>query len=142
MIQRNIRNNADERLHHIGRIQPPAHPHFQHRKLNALPRKILKRNRRHHLKKTGMPRQFPSLHKPLGHAIDLTVQPGKIIVSNLLAIYPNPLIHAQQMRRSIKPRPNSRCPQNRSQQRRRRPLAICPRNQHRPKPPLRTLQLR
>ena len=40
MIKRNIGDHADQRLSHIGRIQPPTHPNFEHCDINLAGRFI------------------------------------------------------------------------------------------------------
>jgi hypothetical protein len=101
VIERDVSNHADPRLHNVGGIEPPAHAHFEHRDLHAFSRKMLEGDRGHHLEKTGMPREFSPLHQLLGGSIHFAMKPGEIVVADLLLVHPDALVDAHQMRRSV-----------------------------------------
>src|SRR5262249_47168188 len=54
MIKRDISDDADERLNHIGRVQASSHAHFEHGDIEMLPAEKLKRHCGKHLEKAGM----------------------------------------------------------------------------------------
>ena len=90
--------------------------------------------------KARMPRQPPFVHQDLRAVVHAKIVPRKFLVADRLAIDPNALIHADQVWRCIQPAPVSGALQNRGQRRGGRSLAVRPRNQDRPKPPLRMPQ--
>ncbi len=104
MIQRNIRDDANPRLNHVGRIQTPAHANFKHRHVHLRPGEVLERNRCQHLKETGMPGQFPFLDQTLCCPLYKIVKRAEIVISDFLATYANALINTHQVRRSIQTR--------------------------------------
>ena len=101
MIERDIGDDADPRLDHVGRIQTPAHANFKHNHVGTAAGEILKGHRGQHLKKAGMPRQIAFPNQPLGGAVDHVMEQREIVVVDRLAIEANPLIDANQMRRCI-----------------------------------------
>ena len=130
VIERDIGNHADSRFDHVGRIQSPAHAYFEDGDLHLLARKMFKCNRRHHLEKTGKPRQLSLLHRSFRRAVDFSMQPREIVVADFLTIHADAFVDPHQMRRSVKPRLQPRCAQDRSQRCRGRAFAVRPRDQH------------
>ncbi len=103
MIERNVGDDADPRLDHIGRIETSAHADFEHRDVDSLAREIFERDRRQHLEKTRMPGQLTFGHQPLGRAIHQFVDEREIVVRNCCAIHANALIDPNQVRRGVEP---------------------------------------
>ncbi len=149
VVNPNIRNHAHHRLDRVGRIQPPAQPHLQHRQLHAVLREPAERNRRQQLEEAWIVRQFGPRNQPRRRGIHASKDAPKLRVGNLQqSAAPSrnstrnlhPLIHPQQVRRRIQSRLQPRRVGNRRQRRRRRALAIGARNQHRRKALLRIAQ--
>jgi hypothetical protein len=140
VIERNVGDHREQRLHDVGRIQPPAHAHFQHRQVDPRIGKRLKSHRGERLKKTRMRRQLPLGHQSPRAIVHAKIMPCKTLIADRLSVDPYALVHAHQMRRRIQPASMPGALQNRSQRRRRRPLPVGPRNQNRTKSPLRMPQ--
>ena len=140
VIERDVGNHAEPRLDDVGCIQTTSHSDFQNRNVNRDAGEVLKGNRRKHLEEARMPRQIAIRNQPLRSAIDQIMQTGKVIIQDRLAIHPNALVDPHQMRRSVKPSPQSGSPQNRGQSRRRRAFPVGPSNQNTRKPSLRMVQ--
>ena len=131
MIERDVGDDAEPRLHHVGRIQTPAHAHLQHHHVGTAPGEILKGHRGQHLKKAGMPRQLAFSNQPLRRPAHYVVERREIVVADRLASEANPLIDAHQVRRRVEPRLQPRSLQDRRQSGARRTLAVGARDQHR-----------
>ena len=104
MIERNVGDDAQARLHHVGGIQTPTHADLEHNHVGRVAREIFKGHRGQRLKEAGMPGQIAFPNQPLGGAVDHIVEQREIVVADGLAIEANPLIDANQMRRSVEPR--------------------------------------
>ena len=74
MIERNVGDDADLTLNHIGGIETSAHADFEHSDSHFLSREIFESHGRQHFEKAGMPWQFAILDQPLGSACDYIVQ--------------------------------------------------------------------
>ena len=124
MIERDIGNDAEARLNHVGRIQTPAHTNFKHNHVGPAAGEILKAYSGQHLKKARMPRQIAFPNQPLGCPVDHVMEHREIIVADRFAIKANPLIDTHQVRRCIEPRLQPRSLQDGCQTSRRRTLAV------------------
>jgi len=103
MVERDIGDDTESRLHHIGRIQPPAHADLEHRNSHFPARKVLKGDRGQHLEKAGMPRQFAFTHQAIGGAVDQIVHQGKIAVADLFSVDLYTLVDPHQVGRGVEP---------------------------------------
>ena len=104
MVKCDVGNHAHQRFDDVGRVQPAAHTHFQNRDIHPSPRKVLECQRGQHLKKAGMPGQFPFADEPLGGSVDYVVKQGEIIVADSFAVDANALVDPDQMRRGVESR--------------------------------------
>src|SRR5579859_7081038 len=112
MIEINVRDHPDFRLHYIRRVEPSAKSHFEYRKLHAGSRKMLKRQRRYHFKKRRMRPQFPLGQQLFDQRLYFRKRFRKVRVGNLFAIYADPLVDSFQMRRRVKTGFDSRGTEN------------------------------
>ena len=131
MIERNIGNDADPRLHYVRRIQPPAHTDFEHRNLHLPPREKYSNAIAVSIsKKLGCHGSSPSPTRR--SAVRSTRSCTRAKSSSLIPtpFQPNALVDPHQMWRSIKPGPQPRCSQNRSKRRRSRSFAVRTGDQH------------
>ena len=130
MIERDVSDDAEARVNHVGRIQTPAHADLKHNHVRPVPREILKAHRGERFKKAGMPRQIAFSHQPFSGPVDHIMEHGEIVVGDRFAIEANPLVDANQMRRRIEPRLQPRSLQNGRQSSGRRTFAVGARDQH------------
>ena len=142
MIERDVGDDAEPRLNHVGRVQTPAHSDLEHNHIWPAAGKILKGHRRQRLEKAGMPRQISFPNQPLRSPVDHVMEHREIVVADRFAIEANPLVNPNQMRRSIKPRLQPRSLQDGSESSGRRTLAVRACDQHRRKTILRMPQRR
>ena len=78
--------DREQRIDDIGRVQPPAHAHFQHRHLHLRLGKVEQRLRRQNLEEAGKLRQRAVQHQLLRRIVHAKIEAGKGVVANLRAI--------------------------------------------------------
>src|SRR5437016_124572 len=104
MVEINIRNYRHARDGDIGRVEPAAHPDFEHREIRGLVREIKEAAGGEKLKETWpLGKQFIR-QQAAHHLRDDREYVREIGVGNLPAVEPDSFIRADQVRRSIKPR--------------------------------------
>ena len=101
VVEGDIGNHREQRVHAVGRVQPASHSRFQHRNLSAFLLKIGECLRgqyfkvARHVRKPAIPHQF------LRRVMDAKVEPCKGIVGDLEIIQPDALVGPRQMRRRV-----------------------------------------
>ena len=136
MIERDIGDDGDHRFDDIGGVEPPTHAHFQHRDLDRNTGEIFEGHHRQHLEEAGVPGQLASTHQVLRSALDAIVHFAELRVGDGLAVNANPLVDANQVRRTVERGPVSGDAQDRGKHRSGRAFAVGSRNQHAGETPL------
>ncbi len=142
MVERYVSDDRNQRIDNVGGIESSAHSDFEHRDLHPNAGEVLERHDRQHLKEAGMPRQLARTQQLLGSALDPIVNLAELNVGNGLAVDPDALIDAHQVRRAVKSSLVSRRAQDRRQRGRGRAFAIGPGHQYAGKTSLRIAQRR
>ena len=133
MIEGDVGDDAEARFDHVGGIQTPAHADLKHNHVGPVASEIFKGHRGQHLKEAGMPGQIAFPNQALGGAVDHVMEQSEIVVADGLAIEANPLVNADQMRRSIESRLQSGSLQDGRESSGGRTLAVGAGDQHRRK---------
>ena len=108
MVQRNIGDDGDQRIDNVSCIQPPPHTHFQNGNIDLRFSKVQQSLRRKNLEKTRKLGKVPIQNKLLSRIVHSKIERRKRFVVYLLSIQSYTLVHAREMRRSVKARAQSR----------------------------------
>src|SRR5436190_241202 len=97
MVETDAGNNGDVLVHDVGRIQTPAHSHFQNRELHAIA-KVSERHGRRHFE---ISRRIKESRRVARSSRNLRVDLGQILVGYFGAANPESFVKTLQVRGSV-----------------------------------------
>ncbi len=138
VIHGNVGHYGYQRVHDIGRIEPPAQPYLKHCQVDrrVACRELEKCDRCDHLEKGRRVGKAAFSDQFCRGAVYLEEPLREFLVLYLAAIDPDAFIRALQVWRGVEPNSKPRSLQNGRERRRGRTLAICAGNQNRREAPL------
>src|SRR5581483_2619038 len=101
MVERDVSNDADQRLDDVGCVEAAAHSDFEDCNVDALGREVAESDGGHHLEETGMPGQGAVAYQLLCGAIDVAVEPREIVVGDFIAVDADSFIDADEVWRGV-----------------------------------------